>query len=72
MAPKMTMIGATAMTMWKCATTKKVSDSGTLTVTLPRNRPVNPPWMNAKMKPMANSIGTVKWMLPCHRVSTQL
>ena len=65
-------MGATAITMWKWATTNMVSESGTLTVTLPRNRPVNPPLMNVKMKPMANSMGTVRWMLPRHSVSTQL
>jgi hypothetical protein len=58
--------------MWKCATTKYVPDSGTSTVTLPRNSPVRPPLMNVKMKPIANSIGTVRWMSPRHSVRTQL
>ena len=58
--------------MWKCATTNIVPDSGMSTGTLPRNRPVSPPLMNVKMKPIANSIGTVKWMSPRHSVSTQL
>ena len=58
--------------MWKCATTNSVCDSGTSTGTLPRYSPDRPPLTNVKTKPMANSIGTVKWMLPRHRVSTQL
>ena len=72
MAPNTTRIGAIAITMWKCATTNIVSDSGRSIVTLPRNRPVSPPLMNVKMNPIANSIGTVRWMLPRHSVSTQL
>ena len=35
-------------------------------------RPVKPPIENTKMKPIANSMGTVKWMSPRHNVSTQL
>ena len=42
------------------------------TLTLPRNSPVNPPITNVLMKPMANSMGTVRWMSPRHSVSTQL
>ena len=72
MAPNTTRIGAIAITMWKWATTNMVSDSGRSTITLPRNSPVRPPLMKVKMKPIANSIGTFRWMLPRHSVSTQL
>ena len=72
MAPNTTRIGAIAITMWKCATTNIVSDSGRSTVTLPRKSPVSPPLMNVKMNPIANSIGIVRWMLPRHSVRTQL
>jgi hypothetical protein len=72
MAPKITMIGATPMTMWKCATTNMVSDSGTSTTTLPRKSPVSPPLRNVTMKARAKSIGMVRWMSPRHSVSTQL
>ena len=34
--------------------------------------PVSPPWVNVKINPIANSIGTVSRMFPCHSVSTQL
>ena len=71
-APNTTRIGDTAITIWKCATTNMVSESGRSTGTLPRNRPVNPPLINVKTKPMANSMGTVRWMFPRHSVSTQL
>jgi len=64
--------GAIPITMWKCATTNIVSDSGMSTTTLPRNRPVRPPLTKVKMNAMANSIGTVRCMLPRHSVSTQL
>ena len=66
------MIGATPITMWKWATTNIVSERGTSTTTLPRNRPVRPPFTKVTMKPSANSIGTVRWMSPRHSVSTQL
>jgi hypothetical protein len=68
----MTMIGATPITMWKCATTNIVSDSGTSTTTLPRNSPESPPFTKVMMNPMANSIGVLRWMLPRHRVRVQL
>ena len=42
------------------------------TGTLPRKSPVRPPLMNVNTKPIAKSIGTVKWMLPFHNVRTQL
>ncbi len=60
------------MTMWKWATTNMVSDSGTSTTALPRNRPVMPPFTKVTMKPMANSMGIVRWMLPRHKVRIQL
>ena len=41
-------------------------------VTLPKNNPVSPPWINVNIKPIANSIGTLKWIFPCHNVRTQL
>jgi hypothetical protein len=66
------MIGAMPITMWKCATTNIVSESGTSTTTLPRNSPDSPPLTKVMMKPSANSIGVLRWMLPRHRVSTQL
>ena len=72
MPPNTTRIGDTPITMWKCATTKYVLDSGMSTLTLPRNSPVNPPITNVLMKAMANSIGTVRWIWPRHSVSTQL
>ena len=68
----MTRIGETPITMWKCATTKYVSESGTSTITLPRKRPVIPPMTKVMTKAMANSIGTVRWMLARHSVSVQL
>ena len=43
-----------------------------LTVALPRNKPVIPPLIKNSRKAMENSIGMVRWMLPCHSVSTQL
>ena len=52
------MIGDTPITMWKWATTKYVSDNGMSIVTLPRNKPVRPPWINVNMNPIANNIGT--------------
>ena len=72
MAPKTTRIGATPITMWKCATTNMVSDNGTSTTTLPRNKPVMPPLTKVTMKASAKSIGSVNWMLPFHSVSVQL
>jgi len=65
-------MGDTAITMWKWATTNMVPESGMSTGTFPRKRPVNPPLMKVKMKPIANSMGTVKWISPRHNVSTQL
>ena len=35
------------------------SDKGRSMVTLPKNNPVSPPWINVNMKPIANSIGTL-------------
>ena len=72
MPPKITSSGETPITMWKWATTKYVFDSGMSTLTLPRNSPVRPPITKVLMKPMANSMGTVRWMSPRHSVSTQL
>ena len=66
------MIGATPITMWKCATTNMVSESGTSTTTLPRKSPVSPPFRKVTMKASANSIGSVRWMSPRQSVSTQL
>ena len=37
-----------------------------------RISPVNPPMVNTKMKPTANSIGVSKVIEPCHMVATQL
>lgn len=72
MAPKITRIGATPITMWKCATTNMVSESGTSTTTLPRNSPVSPPLTKVTMKASANSIGGLRWMSPRHSVKIQL
>ena len=66
------MTGATAITMWKCATTKSVSDSGILTVALPRKSPVIPPLIKNSRNAIENSIGMVRWIFPCQSVSTQL
>ena len=37
-----------------------------------RIRPVNPPIVNTKIKPTANSIGVSKVIEPCHMVAIQL
>ena len=37
-----------------------------------RIRPVNPPMVNTKIKPTANSIGVSKVIEPCHMVAIQL
>src|SRR2546422_3000022 len=37
-----------------------------------RMRPVNPPMVNTKMKPTANSIGVSKLIEPRHMVASQL
>src|SRR5438874_4660675 len=37
-----------------------------------RKGPLNPPETNSETKPMANSIGVVSRILPCHRVPNQL
>ncbi|MNM99986.1 hypothetical protein D3C81_1125700 [compost metagenome] len=72
MPPNTTRIGDTPITMWKCATTKYVFDSGISTLTLPRNSPVSPPMTKVLINAIANSIGTEKWMSPRHSVMTQL
>ena len=68
----MTIRGATPITIWKWATTNIVSDSGTSTTTLPRNKPVMPPFKNVMMNASENSIGMVSWILAFQRVKVQL
>src|SRR6218665_912507 len=49
-----------------------MSCNSTSSGAMARNRPVNPPIVNTKMKPTANSIGASKVIEPRHMVAIQL